>query len=261
MKKTLIALAVAASAVVSGSAVAATWEANGLGGSVNLGGTLTPVDRQTPWEVKVGDGATGLDATILKGQSEVSVTPNNAILVLGIRTTAATVFTGGTGMTPQVNFGTAVDVDNFKQGYAPLTLDVKDANQKTIGSLSTNILTGGELSWKTSTSSDKENLFATKAGDAFWGGVGKTSDSIADNAWDAVELIDADIVANYLAQDVTSAPTKTNGNFSSASASYSGFYGAGIKSGEAMKITLASPAQGDDKIVWSATLPVTVSYQ
>ncbi|HEI3186174.1 TPA: hypothetical protein SI321_005057, partial [Escherichia coli] len=53
MKKTLIALAVAASAAVSGSAMA--WTANGTGGSVELGGTLNPVEKVTPWEVKVGD--------------------------------------------------------------------------------------------------------------------------------------------------------------------------------------------------------------
>ncbi|ENK8257946.1 hypothetical protein AB4C84_004676, partial [Escherichia coli] len=47
MKKTLIALAVAASAAVSGSAMA--WTANGTGGSVDLGGTLTPVTKATPW--------------------------------------------------------------------------------------------------------------------------------------------------------------------------------------------------------------------
>ena len=67
MKKTLIALAVAASAVVSGSAMAAGWEQNGTGGSVDLGGTLTPVEKATPWEVKVGDAVTGLDGQIQKG--------------------------------------------------------------------------------------------------------------------------------------------------------------------------------------------------
>ena len=60
MKKTLIALAVAASAAVSGSAMA--WTANGTGGSVDMGGTLIPEGKVTPWEVKVGDAVKGLDA-------------------------------------------------------------------------------------------------------------------------------------------------------------------------------------------------------
>ncbi|EJN2318881.1 hypothetical protein NPL52_004738, partial [Escherichia coli] len=77
MKKTLIALAVAASAAVSGSAMA--WTANGTGGSVDLGGTLTPVEKVTPWEVKVGDAVTGLDAQIQKGQKVVDVAVNKAI--------------------------------------------------------------------------------------------------------------------------------------------------------------------------------------
>ncbi|EGJ4498914.1 hypothetical protein INB87_004741, partial [Escherichia coli] len=70
MKKTLIALAVAASAAVSGSAMA--WTANGTGNSVELGGTLTPVEKVSPWEVKTGDAVTGLDAPIQKGQKIVT---------------------------------------------------------------------------------------------------------------------------------------------------------------------------------------------
>ncbi|EOK2317588.1 hypothetical protein ACXAQL_004570 [Escherichia coli] len=69
MKKTFIALVVAASAAVSVSAMAAGWEQNGSGGSVDMSGTLTPVEKVTPWEVKVGDAVTGLDAQIQKDQS------------------------------------------------------------------------------------------------------------------------------------------------------------------------------------------------
>ncbi|HCN8216144.1 TPA: hypothetical protein N6448_004795, partial [Escherichia coli] len=71
MKKTLIALAVAASAVVSGSAMA--WTANGDGGSVDLGGTLTPTDVMTPWEVKVGAAVNDLNAAIRKGDTKVDI--------------------------------------------------------------------------------------------------------------------------------------------------------------------------------------------
>lgn len=84
MKKTLIALAVAASAAVSGSAMA--WTANGTGNSVDLGGTLTPVEKVTPWEVKTGAAVTGLDAQVTQGQTMVDVAVKKAIPVLGIRT-------------------------------------------------------------------------------------------------------------------------------------------------------------------------------
>lgn len=52
MKKTLIVLAVTASVMTSGSAMA--WTLNGSGGSVELGGTLTPAEKVTLWEVKTG---------------------------------------------------------------------------------------------------------------------------------------------------------------------------------------------------------------
>ncbi|MWN89069.1 hypothetical protein GQN24_29560, partial [Escherichia coli] len=98
MKKTLIALAVAASAAVSGSAMA--WTANGTGGSVDLGGTLTPVNVITPWEVKVGAAVNGLDASIRKGDTGADIPVKKAISVLGIRTIKSAVFTGQQGISP-----------------------------------------------------------------------------------------------------------------------------------------------------------------
>lgn len=62
MKKTLIALAVAASAAVSGSAMA--WEQNGTGGSVSLSGTVDVLQPTTPWEVQVGGNVNDLNTQI-----------------------------------------------------------------------------------------------------------------------------------------------------------------------------------------------------
>lgn len=74
MKKTLIALTVAVSAVASGSAMASDWVPDGSGDPVELGGgTLAPAAKVIPWEVEVGDAVTGLDAPIQKGQQNVSI--------------------------------------------------------------------------------------------------------------------------------------------------------------------------------------------
>ena len=70
MKKTLIALAVAASAAVSGTSMAAVgeWTPGGEGGSFEMRGTLVVAGADAnPWEVKVGDAVTGLDAQIQEG--------------------------------------------------------------------------------------------------------------------------------------------------------------------------------------------------
>lgn len=51
MKKTLIALAVAASAAVSGSAIA--WQDGDFNGSVDIGGSIT--SDQPTWQWKIGN--------------------------------------------------------------------------------------------------------------------------------------------------------------------------------------------------------------
>ncbi|MBJ4431454.1 hypothetical protein JGE53_19990 [Salmonella enterica subsp. enterica serovar Give] len=101
MKKTLIALAVAASAVVSGSAMA--WTQTGTGGSLELGGTLTPQDKVTPWEVAVGAANTNLNTDIAKGERIVDIPVNKPIPVLGIRTISTTPFKGVNGISPQID--------------------------------------------------------------------------------------------------------------------------------------------------------------
>lgn len=124
MKKTLIALAVAASAAVSGSAMA--WTANGTGGSVDLGGTLTPIEKVTPWEAKVGDAVTGLDAQIHKGDTKVDIPVKTAISVLGIRTAQKAAFQGQAGIAPQIDFKGAVAYEKFSGSVTDLTLSVTD---------------------------------------------------------------------------------------------------------------------------------------
>ena len=77
MKKTLIALSVAASPVVSGSSMAAVgeWTPGSEGGSFEMSGTLVVTGTSTnPWEVKVGPNVTNLDGKINQGDSEVKIT-------------------------------------------------------------------------------------------------------------------------------------------------------------------------------------------
>ncbi|ECB6686849.1 hypothetical protein E0V17_24080, partial [Salmonella enterica subsp. enterica serovar Poona] len=90
MKKTLIALAVAASAVVSGSAMA--WTVNGGGGSVEIGGSLTPVTKSTPWETAVGAAVTNLNGQVQKNDTKLEISVPNTLPILAIRSTAQ--FTG-----------------------------------------------------------------------------------------------------------------------------------------------------------------------
>lgn len=257
MKKTLIALAVAASAAVSGSAMA--WTANGTGGSVDLGGTLTPVDVITPWEVKVGAAVNSLDADIRKGDTKVSIPVKKAIPVLGIRTQTTQLFQGQPGISPQISYGNAVDVDAFENGRVPLTLEVKNAGDVKIGTLTSTFASGAETSWSNHSTSGKFGVFAANPGDGFFGGLAKSADKISDSSWGIAASISDEFVANYNDQNASPEHNKTE-NFTKNSVKYSSFYGSGIQAGEEIKITLDQPA-ASDAIAWKASLPVTVSYQ
>ncbi|HAY9493715.1 TPA: fimbrial protein [Shigella sonnei] len=258
MKKTLIALAVAASAAVSGSAMA--WTANGIGGSVSLGGQLTPQDNVTPWEVKVGDSVANLNAPIKKGQNKVSINVVNTIPVLGIRTVQKTPFVADVGITPQIDYGTAVDVDAFNASKAPLKLDVKDKNDQKIGVLTSNITVGSMVSLASSLSYDNGPVSAENIGDIFLGGVPKSGNKVLGDRGLADKII-ADISANYTDQGRAETSPEPVNIPSHKGAKISGYYASGLMSGESIAITLDAPVQGNDVINWKATLPVVVSYQ
>lgn len=260
MKKTLIALAVAASAAVSGSAMA--WEANGSGGSVNIGGSLTPAENITPWEVKTGAAVTGLDADITKGQSVINIAVDQAIPVLGIRTHTTQAFQGQPGISPQIDYEGAVAIDGFANGVTTLTLEVKGANDAKIGSMSAPFSAAGARSYSLDdiNAESSRNLYATQEGQAFFGGVGNSPSAIASDAKALVTAIDADIVAKYKSWELTDVTGALTDDFT-GNVFYSGFYGSGIEQGKIIKITLDQAASGDAPIQWKASLPVTVSYQ
>ncbi|EOU7562926.1 hypothetical protein ACODME_004019 [Escherichia coli] len=258
MKKTLIALAVAASAAVSGSAMA--WKEGGTGNSVNIGGSLTPVEKVNPWEVKTGDAVTGLDAQIKKGQNVVDITVEQAIPVLGIRSKTET-FNGRAGIKPQIDYRGVVNFTGSK-GMAPVTLEVFDNSSKRIGSLQTTLT--GIAVYSTSGGGETPNyggLGASTSNDSFFGGVGGVSS--VPNYSDSVAILNG--ISNEYLEKYTK---QSNGVerpgsmlFGNPAISYSAAYGSGITKGQVIKITLDQGAAGDAPIAWKASLPVTVRYQ
>ncbi|EFJ3713769.1 hypothetical protein ACH33C_15315 [Escherichia coli] len=260
MKKTLIALAVAASAAISGSAMA--WTPNGSGGSVELGGTLTPAGKTTPWSVKVGN-TSDLDAKIKEGQSVVTIPLNKPALFLGITTTAGKDgFYGQDGISPQIDYSGAVDLDKFKGGVTQVKIPVKDQDQNDIGYMEANFTSGAIQQWKEKdTGTVKRNsLYAAKSGDAFYGGVGKNSDGVMASSWVRRGLDELDPEIANTAWDSSIAVSTATADFK-GDWHYQGYYGGGIKKGENIKITLNTPAKGGEALKWYASLPVVVSYQ
>ncbi|EPB2926918.1 hypothetical protein ACRDUJ_004670 [Escherichia coli] len=266
MKKTLIALAVAASAAVSGSAMAAGWEQNGTGGSVDLGGTLTPVTKVTPWSVYTGSAVTDLNGQVQKGQSTVNVSVNKTIPVLGIRTTEAKMFAGAAGITPQIDYKGSIDISKFATGIVPLHLELKDAtNDSVIGSLEGRLTAAAIMSYSNSGSTDinkitgSRGVYATTAGHAFFGGLTKDRQQMVSgpDVWARLNKINSEFVVNFPSLK----PSEyTSESFNKSGSTFNAVYGSGIEAGTSLTLKLNQPA-ASDAITWKASLPVTVSYQ
>ncbi|EAU2346106.1 fimbrial protein [Salmonella enterica] len=258
MKKTLIALAVAASAVVSGSAMA--WQANGPGGNLELGGTLNPQEKLTPWEVQIGTAVNDLDGLIQKGVTKAEVDVKTAIPVLGIRTVKPEAFPGQEGIAPEIDYNGAVDLDGFSEGTTTLTLTVQNEQSQDIGTLKVPMRAGALLSYKSGDYVDARSLFASAKGKAFWGGLPKSASGVMTYPISGTTPFFADASANYTNQGATELVEPGETRLAVPYATYSGFYASGINQGEKIQIKLDTPAAAD-AIAWKASLPVTVSYQ
>ncbi|EGE0414985.1 hypothetical protein DND66_20305 [Escherichia coli] len=258
MKKTLIALAVAASAAVSGSAMAWSQQDSAFNGNIELGGTLSPEVKKLPWELQIGTGSSQLNGTIAKGNREATLTINDAIPVLGMRNVNGG-FKGEAGLTPQVSYNGKVDVDTFNAGTATMNLDVTNKSGARIGSLSVDFSAAAYGANNT----NRASLYAGSAGYAFWGGVAKSAGGAVNSVSD-VENLAVSFFPNILdTKGDMSGLRNLNPHqfkFDSAESTYRAIYSSGISAGKNISISLDDPAT-TDRIEWRASLPVTVSYQ
>lgn len=262
MKKTLIALAVAASAAVSGSAMA--WTQGGVNGSVGIGGSLTPEVKVIPWVAQIGTSVNDLAGVIKQGSTTANVQVNTTIPVLGIRTASNAGFVGAEGLNPQISYGDAVDFAASVNGVAPVTLKVKNAgDQSEIGTLQTNMTVSARIAWVNGNRKETYNPYASQAGTVFFGGVGQTRNGVAmgDEDKNNAEILFPGVTENFVALNgYTDIGGWGNANVNNTSTSYNGYYASGIKAGSVINLSLNTPADVD-AINWTAQLPVTVSYQ
>ncbi|WP_097509722.1 fimbrial protein [Escherichia coli] len=268
MKKTLIALVVAASAAVSGSAMA--WTPNGTGGTVHLGGTLTSSSScPTPWEVLVDGTLHTLDSPIEERTSVVHIPVEQSILFLGIRTQQNTGFYGASGISPQINYGGKVDLSSAVKGKGTLTLEVQNQQSEKIGTLVAPYTAVGIVSFKPKTSSPRTYsvMGSSVQGSMFYRGL-PTSRSTAVQDGKEAELLIGKLSSQLLdnfnnlgtTQYETMSSIVSNDDLSNPDHLFSGAYGAGINAGENITINLDSPVNPGETIKWKASLPVIVTY-
>ena len=259
MKKTLIALAVAASAAVSGSAMA--WTPDFLGnGNVNLGGTLTPQEKVTVWETQIGPGDQDLSGEIQKGATAANVTVKKAIPFVGIRTKLNTAFAGEYYMSPNIDYKGAVNMDDASDSQTTITLDVKNRNGEKIGTMTAPFYGVGVVSWKDHNNNDTgaSSAYAPNKGKAFFGGVPSDASKVSTDSANLAKRLISDIDAKFDSQG-----NEINGvdwvGTANATSTYSGFYAGGIMDQSVIKIVLDQPAE-NDAIDWNASLAIDIQY-
>ncbi|WP_105198664.1 fimbrial protein [Escherichia albertii] len=155
MKKTLIALAVAASAV---SGMAHAWTNGDFNGSIDIGGSITADDYRQKWSWAVGSDINGFSnalTDLTEDGTKLTITINGDKPILLGKTNEAfsTPVAGGIGAKPQITFtdyeGQTVELQyrhNKKDGLGYFVLPMKNTDGTKIGSLKANVAYAGVAS-------------------------------------------------------------------------------------------------------------------
>ncbi|HDO1329022.1 TPA: hypothetical protein P2Q96_001707 [Aeromonas veronii] len=266
VNKTLVALAVAASAMVSGSAMA--WSQNSGGGTFEMSGSISPVARAVPWEVKLGK--VGLDVNVgnLSGK-EISHKVTGGALVVGVRSVGRG-FIGQAvgGITPQVKYGVAFN-GAFKDSVTTLTLNMLDKTDKSkkLGVVEMPLFSYGEvkvIATPSVTSPSEiyhEMLYAAKAGDAFYGALPTAAGGVlgGDVGRMRITSVDSSVTSTFnTVRPTTPAQVTFRSKFDKVTDNFSGFYGGVIEKDAVVKFKLENNLTA--KLDWTASLPITLTY-
>lgn len=247
---------------------ALAWTQGGTGGDVDLGGTIDPTGPVNPWEVQLGSGVTGINMVLPEGGKVVRYRMKSNIPVLGIRTTTGIdgSFGGETagGISPQVSYGGLVTGGRFDKGRVPVELTVTGGpDGKAFGWLRLNLLAGAEVSQVNQDTRDgrRYSVYASQSGEAFFGGIARTPDEATDNALQTIGDAFGPYVSRYNPQGVTGiAGLKQAVEFRNSKMQYSGFYGAGLVTGDEVIMRLDEGYQLNAQENWQAKLAVTIKY-
>jgi hypothetical protein len=287
MKKTLIALAVAASAV---SGMAHAWTNGDFNGSVDIGGSITANDYRQKWSWAVGSDINGFsnaltDLTENGTKLTITVNGNKPILLGKTNEAFSTPVVGGVGAIPQIAFtdfqGNAIKVNGIEQsnaGLGFLPVPMKNAGGNAIGTAKVNITFAGVAGVGGNTSTSEyglRSLYANPNTTAiFTGGMPAVTATKAEipsgtTAANVTALFGSLSAADILAQvqavkpDVTELPSKdsaagtenmkyTDGSVVSAA------YALGIANGQTIEATFNQAVTASTQ--WSAPLNVAVTY-
>ncbi|EFK2453409.1 fimbrial protein [Escherichia coli] len=152
MKKTLIALAVAVSAV---SGAAHAWTAGDFNGSFDINGTITADQYNDKWEWKVGDGLSFQNTTkdMTDGSKTLTITQTEpAAILLGHTKEAFATPTTGVGAIPLISFSdyeqNEVNLESTGESNKGFfNLPMTDGEGNKLGDVKVNVTAAGLLSY------------------------------------------------------------------------------------------------------------------
>ncbi|MWR25313.1 fimbrial protein [Escherichia coli] len=279
MKKTLIALAVAASAV---SGMAHAWTNGDFNGSVDIGGSITADDYRQKWSWAVGSDINGFSnvlTDLTEGGTKLTITVNSDKPILLGKTNEAfsTSVIGGVGAIPVISFtgfdGAKVEPEFSTNGKVVMTLPVKtDQNSNKVGNLTVNATASGLLSYaRPDTGAYKAALYAPTGTTIFTGGL-TTDSSLAMAGQDSNNFtaLMGSLDINALYQQVIQAmggdhdlnadwsPVLSENMYYEDGTKAAASYALGIANGQTIEATFDQAVTASTQ--WSAPLNVAVTY-
>ncbi|HFN6369104.1 TPA: hypothetical protein ACH57I_004535 [Escherichia coli] len=281
MKKTLIALAVAASAAVSGSAMAGlgNFDAGNLNNKVDFGGTITPAVVQNDWVWAVGQGYNQFSHTtreLTESGTKLTITAADVMPLLVGKTSKVTV--GDVGISPQIAFsdskGTITPVWTGENAEGTMTLTVNDAQQQEIGSMTLNVAAVAPVAWakKDASSTVSVRSITGNGGASFEGAVGKFSSEPSFSQVDGITVaIGAPSIAELqaqvksfpglenIAEDTSDVVGGSAAYYGDSNYAYSGAYALGIPRGKQLVVKFNNAISAETQ--WNAPLTMQVSYR
>lgn len=287
MKKTLIALAVAASAAVSGSAMAALggWTEGQPGGDIDFGGTITRPAGEVKWLWAVGEGFNSyqnLTSDLINEGKSLNIAVQQDMPLLAAKMKEAFIKPIlGIGAIPKVTFSsfdsTPITV-NFTDGsHATMEVKVKDKNKgELIGNITIPFEYGAagtvaDLTESTTGVANITSFWAGGSGTMFEGLVKPDAkiDSSLAMKWNGLTADDVYIALKAVSGGKFTGPgTTTTSWVNMSDLSHSNYtrddyvryfsYGAGIPSGTTLSVVFDSPVTQTTN--WQAPITVTVSY-
>ncbi|HBA9649675.1 fimbrial protein [Escherichia coli] len=272
MKKTMIALALAASAV---SGMAHAWTTGDFNGSFDINGTITVDQYKDKWEWMTGEGLS-FEHNIKEmnnDQTKLTITQSKATPILLGRTKEAFAAPAvGVGAIPVISFtdyaGKTVTLQSSSEaakGY--FDLPMKDAEGANLGNVKVNVTVAGLVSRSNNDHrAIHQSVESKNNNEIYYGGLVSSVAALANDAssiaskfgnYNHTALLGqleavSDIQAQQLWGKGTANMVHTDNNVSASS------YSLGIDQGQIIEATFTNPVAKTTQ--WSAPLNVAVTY-